>query len=90
MHVDAERILKDRNLFGGLLETFVANELRKHASWSDRRTRLYHYRSHAGIEVDFILESSAGERVAIEVKASATLSNADFRSVANLMDTIQK
>jgi predicted AAA+ superfamily ATPase len=86
MHVDAERILKDRNLFGGLLETFVANELRKHTSWSDRRIQLYHYRSHAGIEVDFILESPAGERIAIEVKTSATLSSSDFRSIAHLMD----
>jgi len=86
MRVDAKRIIQDRNLFGGLLETFVANELRKHASWSDRRAQLYHYRSHAGIEVDFILESPTGERIAIEVKAGATLSPSDFRSVAHLMD----
>jgi uncharacterized protein len=86
MRVDAERILKDRNLFGSLLETFIASELRKHASWSDRNAQLYHYRSHDGLEVDFILESPTGARIAIEIKASATLSTADFRSVCRLMD----
>ncbi|MBC5800779.1 MAG: ATP-binding protein [Candidatus Eremiobacteraeota bacterium] len=86
MHADTARLLADRNLLGGLLETFVANELRKHASWSDRRTALYHYREHDGVEVDFILETAAGERVAVEVKATASPTHADVRGLLRLMD----
>lgn len=86
MHADTARLLADRNLLGGLLETFVANELRKHASWSDRRTAHYHYREHDGVEVDFVLETAAGERVAVEVKATASPTHSDARGLLRLMD----
>ncbi len=86
MNVDAARVAADRNLLGGLLETFVANELRKHASWSERRISIYHYREHGGLEVDFILEAAGGQRVAVEVKATASPTASDTRGLLRLMD----
>jgi predicted AAA+ superfamily ATPase len=86
MHAHAERLATDRNLLGGLLETFVANELRKHASWSEHRVTAYHYREHGGTEVDFVLESNTGARVAIEVKATSSPTHADARGLLKLMD----
>ncbi|TAM59138.1 ATP-binding protein [bacterium] len=82
----ATRLLEDPNLLGGLTETFVGNELRKHASWSDLRPTLLHYRSHEGAEVDFILETRSGERVAVEVKAAGTVGGSDFRGLLKLAD----
>src|SRR5512143_3559016 len=50
---------------------FVVMELRKKASWSEVRPELYYFRTHAGQEVDIVLESRTRKLVAIEVKAGA-------------------
>jgi predicted AAA+ superfamily ATPase len=78
MGVDAARLRADHTLFGGLLESFVAMELTKQIAWSAAAPRLYHFRTHGGQEVDFVLERRSGPLVGIEVKASATVSNGDF------------
>ncbi len=82
---DVLQLSKNRNLLGALVETFVVNEIRKQASWSRSQPRLFHFRSHAGQEVDLILES-AGKRVAIEIKAAASLESRDTRSVRRLVE----
>ena len=61
-------------LFGSILETFVAIELSKQLSFSNVRTKLYHYRTSSGQEVDFILEGPEKKICAIEVKATSNLS----------------
>jgi hypothetical protein len=86
MRVDEASLLDDRNHLGGLLETFVAGELRKHASWSERRVTVYHYREQDTNEVDFVLEAGFGERVLVEVKASSTVTAHDARTLLRLMD----
>lgn len=69
---------------GALLETFVFAELEKQAAWSRARTRLHHYRSHSGSEVDFVLEDAAGRCVGIEVKSAATVRGSDFAGLEDL------
>jgi predicted AAA+ superfamily ATPase len=54
-------------------------ELLKMATWAHQRVTLWHFRTSAGKEVDFILEAPGGRLVGIEVKASATLRTDDFR-----------
>ncbi len=63
---------------GPLLENFVAVELMKQISWSDSRVSLYHYRTTAGKEVDFVLEDRGGGVVGIEVKLAASVQARDF------------
>lgn len=41
---------------GPLLETFVANEIRKQLTWSTERPSLWHFRDRGGAEVDLVLE----------------------------------
>ncbi len=79
-----ERIAKDRTAFGATLETFVAGEILKIASWSDERCSFSHFRDKDGNEVDLVIENRRGEIVGIEVKASATLSSADFSGLRKL------
>lgn len=62
---------------GALLENFVFGELERQLGWSRTQAKLHHYRSHAGEEVDFILEDARGRLVGVEVKATATPSSAD-------------
>jgi hypothetical protein len=82
--VTAERIAKDRAVFGKLLETFVFAELLKLSSWRKRGCAIYHYRDKDQDEVDFVLEDSSGAVVGIEVKASATVTGADFKGLRKL------
>jgi len=52
---------------GALAETWAAGELRKLIGVTDSRIQLYFWRTHAGQEIDLLMER-AGRLVAIEVK----------------------
>lgn len=80
----AERIAKERAVFGTLLETFVCSELLKLASWMESGCTLYHYRDKDQAEVDFVIEESAGAIVGVEVKAAASVAAADFKGLKRL------
>ncbi len=68
---------------GPLVETWVGNELRKLVSLLPIRTGVHFYRTHAGLEVDFIL--SRGTRLAaIEVRWAANLADRDRSSLKAL------
>lgn len=82
--IDAERIRRNPNLSGPLLETFVVVELLKIASWSERRPAAFHFRTSDGQEVDLVLETASGDIVAVEVKASATVSSGDLDALRSL------
>jgi hypothetical protein len=83
--LDADALLKDRAVLGQLLETFVFWGLRRQASWRDD-VRFHHFRDKDGYEVDVVLERGAGQIAGVEVKASATVTAADFRSLRRLRD----
>lgn len=70
--------------FGGLLENFVAMEVRKQLAWSDAQPRMYHFRTQADQEIDILLEDARGRVAGIEVKASAGVGDRDFRHLAYL------
>ncbi len=84
--IDAQTLRERPELFGPLLETFVVNELRAHASWSHARPSLYHYRSHDGLEVDAVLEDRAHQRVAVEVKAASSIAKGDVSALQILVE----
>lgn len=73
---------------GPLTEAFVIAELRKQITWSDEQPSLYHYRDHDGAEIDIILETPDGRIAAIEVKATATPTDGDFRWLRQLRDRL--
>jgi len=84
--LDADALLKDRAVLGQLLETFVFQELRRQASWRDDDVRFHHFRDKDGYEVDIVLERGAGQIAGVEVKASATVTTADFRGLRRLRE----
>lgn len=77
---------EDRTSFGALLETYVFGEILKHASWMPGPIEVFHFRDRAQNEVDFVLEDEAGAVIGIEVKASATVTVADFRGLKRLAE----
>ena len=72
------RLRTDRSLLGPLLESFVFSELSKATAWAKESVLLFHYRDKDLLEVDFVLENSAGQIVGIEVKAAASVVSRDF------------
>jgi predicted AAA+ superfamily ATPase len=61
------------------LETFVVNEIAKQRTWASVDVELHHFCDRDGAEVDLVLEARDGRVVALEVKATATVSREDFR-----------
>ncbi len=84
--IDSADLWQDRTGFGQLLETFVYQELRRHASWHDGDIRFSHFRDKDGAEVDLVLERGSGQIAGVEVKAAATVSAADFRGLRKLKE----
>lgn len=82
---DERRIAADDQVTGKVLENFAVIEVLKHADWARTDTRAYHYRQRDE-EVDLVLESRAGEIVAIEVKAAASVGRKDIRAMEKLRD----
>jgi predicted AAA+ superfamily ATPase len=88
--VDTAALRQDRSLLGQLLESFVFQELRRQASWSENMIRFHHLRDKDGYEVDIVLEREGREIAGVEVKASATVKNSDFRALRRLQAALGK
>jgi hypothetical protein len=82
--LDAAALAADRPLLGQLLETFVFQELRRQASWHDDTHGFWHFRDKDGAEVDIVIERGARALAGVEVKAGATVFDADFRGLRKL------
>ena len=61
-----ERLGRDLRFLGLLFESLVIRDLRVHADACDGE--VYHYRDNTGLEADAIVETAAGEWLALEVK----------------------
>ncbi len=83
---DPDRLDANPTLFGPALENLVAAELDKQIGWSEQHCRLHHFRTHSGMEVDLVLESSNGDIVGIEVKAGASLRPSAARGLRTLAE----
>lgn len=82
--LDPTALAADRAALGQVLETFVFQELRRQASWHPIPSAFFHFRDKEGAEVDIVLEFGARQVAGIEVKASATVTPADFRGLRKL------
>lgn len=73
-------------LWGNLFETAVAGELRKQCALLSPRPNVYHWRTHAGAEVDFLLERD-GVFYPLEVKATSRPTRHDASGVRAFRET---
>jgi len=74
------------SIFKGLVyENFIACELLKLLSL-DNTKELYHLRTSDNKEIDFIIENNQGQIVAIEAKASSTITAEAFSNIKMLQD----
>ncbi|HEX4952974.1 MAG TPA: ATP-binding protein [Thermoanaerobaculia bacterium] len=73
---------------GRILETFVVAELEKARSWSKLRPKMFHYRSHSGLEVDVLLQARDSSVVGLEVKSASSVGPGDFRGLLHLREEL--
>ena len=71
-------------LFGHVVENFVATELLKLTTFIYDKIDLYHFRTSDNKEVDFVLEKPNGQLAAIEVKKSDSVAKSDFKGLEEL------
>lgn len=74
-------------LFGHVVENYVATELRKLLSFGTPAD-LYHFRTGDNRELDFILEHADGRLAAIEVKTSDHVRAEDFNGIRYFADLV--
>ncbi len=84
--IDAAALDKERELLGSMLETFVLQELRRQASARAEPPAFFHFRDRDDFEVDIVVEQGHSAVAGIEVKAAATVGEADFRGLRKLRD----
>jgi hypothetical protein len=84
--IDAVALSRERDRVGPLLETFVLQELRRQASWHPDPIDFFHYRDRDGFEVDVVLERGSTAVAGVEVKAAASVNDADFRGLRKLRE----
>jgi predicted AAA+ superfamily ATPase len=81
-------LLRDGDMVGRVLETFVLSQLRPEAQVCADRPRLHHFRDKDGRhEVDLIVDYGS-QVAAVEVKAGAAPSVRDFRHLRWLRDSL--
>lgn len=87
--LDADAVLRDGDLLGRLLDTFVAAQLRAERATSEARPRLYHLREeHGRHEIDILAELGGRNLLAFEVKADAAPDRSSARHLTWLRDRL--
>ena len=89
LRLDLGALLRDGDLLGRVLDTFVAAQLRPELDLSPARPRLYHLREKEGRrEIDVVAEMAGSRILALEVKATAAPSASDARHLSWLRDQL--
>jgi predicted AAA+ superfamily ATPase len=87
--IDERAVVRDADLLGRVIDTYVAAQLRPQLELTVPRPQLFHLRDRNGEhEIDLLVEWPDGSLVAIEIKASAAPSRADARHLRWLRDRI--
>jgi predicted AAA+ superfamily ATPase len=74
----------DHTRHGPSIESYVFGELLKPGTVAQQELHFFHYRDKDQVQVDFVVEKSAGELIGIEGKSVATVQATDFRSLERL------
>ncbi|WP_241832389.1 ATP-binding protein [Pseudofrankia sp. EUN1h] len=89
LRVDVRAVLRDGDLLGRILDTFVVAQLRTEIPVSASRPRLYHLRQEGGRhEIDILIELGGGRVIGLEVKADAAPNRDAGRHLAWLRDEL--
>jgi len=87
--IDERAVLRDGDLLGRVIDTFVVAQLRAELATSDLDPRLHHLRDANGRhEVDLVIELADGRVIGIEIKADAAPGRDSARHLAWLEEAL--
>ncbi len=91
LQLDAGAIMRDGNLLGRILDTFVISQLRASVPFSKYKPRLYHLRRELGRhEVDVLAEYGTKGVIGMEIKATSAPKAEDAKHLFWLRDELGK
>lgn len=83
LRLDTNGVLRDGDMLGRVLDTFVVAQLRPETIVAESEPRLYHLRTEAGRhEVDVVAELGGERVIGIEIKATAAPTAADAKHLS--------
>lgn len=89
LRLDSSTVLRDGNVLGRLVDTFVAAQIRAELALATSRPRWYHLRDKNGRhEIDLVIEFGGGRVAGIEIKAAAAPSRSDAKHLEWLRDEL--
>jgi len=89
LRVDVAGVMRDGDLLGRILDSFVMAQIRGEIPVGASRLRAYHLRQQQGRhEVDVVLEAANGRVIGVEVKAEAAPTVRSARHLAWLRDEL--
>lgn len=89
LRLDPSTVLRDGDVLGRFLDTFVVAQLRSELAVCESRPRLYHLRDeHGRHEIDIVAELGGANLIAFEVKADAAPDRDSARHLAWLRDRL--
>lgn len=89
LRLDVNGVLRDGDVLGRLLDTFVTAQIRAELALAESRPRLYHLRAQQGRhEIDLMAELAGRQLVGVEVKADAAPDREAARHLAWLRDQL--
>lgn len=84
IELTSEEVQRSRTRLGSVLESFVYGELMKSTTTAEGEYTLMYYRDADKVEVDLVIENTAGQLVGVEVKSSATVKEVDLKGLRKL------
>jgi predicted AAA+ superfamily ATPase len=90
LRIDTAGIMRDGNLLGRVLDTFVAAQLRPEVAVSEATPRLYHLRTEQGRhEIDLIAELGGQSVIGMEIKVNAAPGGGDAKHLLWLREKLE-
>lgn len=89
LSLDERSVLRDGDLLGRMIDTFVLAQIRSEVALTTSRSRLHHLRTRdARHEINLIVELAGAEVVAVEIKPSAAPTRSDARHLEWLREQL--
>ncbi len=89
LRLDETTVLRDGDLLGRIIDTFVVSQIRPEVELGPSRSRLHHLRTRdGGHEIDLLIDMPMSNVLAIEIKATAAPKASDAKHLSWLRDQL--
>ena len=89
--VDVDGVMRDGDVLGRLLDTFVTAQVRAQLTAANKPCKLYHLRQEQGRrEVDLIIEIGASKIIGVEIKSTSSPTSKDAQHLKWLKENLGK